>query len=112
MQPTEQKRICFDSYAICCFDRKDTKSNPLTRKTAYKRLNINYFKERLVHFKGTVVNTAIKINPGIYQYNSGWNEYVGHGFLNAYAAVIAAMNLSITGPSSFCSSPTAYTISN
>lgn len=57
-------------------------------------------------------NTAIKINPGIYQYNSGWNEYVGHGFLNAYAAVIAAMNLSITGPSSICSSPTAYTISN
>jgi hypothetical protein len=55
MQPTEQKRICFDSYAICCFDRKDTKSNPLTRKTAHKRLNINYFKERLVHFYGTVV---------------------------------------------------------
>ena len=55
MQPAEQKRICFDSYAICCFDHKDTKSNPLTRKTAYKRLNINYFKERLVHFNGTVV---------------------------------------------------------
>ena len=32
-----------------------TKSNPLTRKTAHKRLNINHFKERLVHFNGTVV---------------------------------------------------------
>ena len=55
MPPAEQKRICFDSYAIFCFDRKDTKSNPLTRKTAHKRLNINHFKERLVHFNGTVV---------------------------------------------------------
>jgi hypothetical protein len=63
MQPTEQKRICFDSYAICCFDRKDTKSNPLTRKTAHKRLNINYFKERLVHFNGTVVSLIINMKP-------------------------------------------------
>ena len=28
----------------------------MTRKTVHKRLNINYFKERLVHFNGTVVN--------------------------------------------------------
>lgn len=55
MPLAEQKRICFDSYAICCFDRRDTKSSPLTRKTAHKRLNINYFKEWLARFDGTVV---------------------------------------------------------
>lgn len=41
--------------------RKDTKSNPLTRKTAHKRLNINHFKERLVYFNGTVVIIYINI---------------------------------------------------
>ena len=34
---------------------KITKTSSLTRKTACKRLYFNYFKERLVHFNGTVV---------------------------------------------------------
>jgi hypothetical protein len=34
---------------------KITKSSPLTRKNARKRLYFNYFKERLVHFKGTIL---------------------------------------------------------
>ena len=38
-----------------CFDCKDTNSNRRTLKSARKRLNFNYFKERLAHFNGTVV---------------------------------------------------------
>ena len=30
----------------------------MTHKTAHKRLNINYFKERLIHFNGTVVTSG------------------------------------------------------
>ena len=37
------------------FDCKDTNSNRRTLKSACKRLNFNYFKDRLVHFNGTVV---------------------------------------------------------
>jgi len=35
--------------------RKVTKPSPLTLKTARKRLYFSDFKERLVHFNGTVV---------------------------------------------------------
>ena len=35
--------------------RKVTKSSPLTLHTTRKRLNFSDFKERLVHFNGTVV---------------------------------------------------------
>ena len=38
-----------------------TNSNRRTLKSACKRLNFNYFKDRLVHFNGTVV----KLNKGI-----------------------------------------------
>ena len=59
-------------------------------------------------------NTATKINPSIYTYDSsGWNEYVGHGLLNACAAIIVAKNYSISGLSFICNSSTAtYTINN
>ena len=59
-----------------CFDCKDTNSNRRTLKSARKRLNFNYFKERLVHFNGTVVKN-ITLNEGLKElqegvfYNSG-----------------------------------------
>ena len=37
------------------FGCKVTNSSPLTLETAHKRLIFNDFKERLVHFNGTVV---------------------------------------------------------
>ena len=37
------------------FDCKNTNSNRRTIKNGCSRLNFNYFKERLVHFNGTVV---------------------------------------------------------
>jgi hypothetical protein len=43
------------SYAAICFDCKDTNSNRRTLNNACKRLNFNYFKDRLAHFNGTVV---------------------------------------------------------
>lgn len=45
-------------------------------------------------------NTAKKIDP--YTYTSGWNEKVGYGLLNACAAVLVAMNHTISGPSTIC----------
>ncbi len=61
----------------------------------------------------TILNsTATKIKTNMYTYNTdGWNEYVGHGLINACAAVLTAMDSLITGPSYICSSSTAtYTI--
>ncbi|MBQ6079610.1 MAG: hypothetical protein IJK93_04950, partial [Muribaculaceae bacterium] len=37
------------------FDRKNTNSNRRTFKKGCSRLNFNYFKERFVHFNGTVM---------------------------------------------------------
>lgn len=37
------------------FDRKNTISNRRTLKKDCSRLNFNYFKERFVHFNGTVM---------------------------------------------------------
>ncbi len=56
--------------------------------------------------------TAQKIKPNTYLYNnSGWNDSVGYGLVDAYAAVIAARDYSISGPSVVCTTPTAsYTI--
>jgi hypothetical protein len=51
----ERRRILICSYAAICFDCKDTDSNRRALKIACKRLNFNHFKERLVHFNGTVV---------------------------------------------------------
>jgi len=56
-----------------CFDCKDTNSNRRTLKSARKRLNFNYFKERLVHFNGTVVIKNKKKEtylPLVYKYVS------------------------------------------
>ena len=58
---TEQKRIDLDSLLSIILDCKDTKSKPLTTKFTHKRLYFNYFKERLVHFNGTVVIKIIII---------------------------------------------------
>ena len=41
-------------------DRKVTKSSPLTRSIARKRLYFNNFKELLVHFNGTAVTFTNK----------------------------------------------------
>lgn len=58
-------------------------------------------------------NTAYKINSNEYNYNSGWCEEVGHGLLNACAALLAGMNISISGPSTICSNSTnTYTIND
>ena len=52
--------IC--SNAICCFDRKDKNSNRRTLRNTCKRQYFNYFKDRLIHFDGTVVNHNKKEN--------------------------------------------------
>lgn len=59
-------------------------------------------------------STAQKIRPSTYTYNSsGWNEHVGYGLVNACAAVLAAKNCSISGPSTICSGSTGtYTVNN
>lgn len=55
-----RKRICLGTYAVVDFGCKVTYSSPLTRKIASNRLYFNNFKDRSVHFYGTVVNFAIK----------------------------------------------------
>jgi len=47
-------------------------SNPLTCKTARKRLYFNNFKERLVHFNGTVM---------LYFFSSAGNKFIGYKHL-------------------------------
>lgn len=49
-----------------------------------------------------------------YSYNyTGWNEEVGYGLLDAFAAVLIANNCSISGPSCICSSSSGvYTVNN
>ena len=55
--------------------------------------------------------TCTKISG--YSYTSGWNNEVGYGLLNAYAAVkeVLINNLSISGPSVVCDS-TQYSVDN
>ena len=55
MTLTERIQTCLETYAGL-LGRKVTKSSPLTLQTARKRLYFSDFKERLVHFNGTVVN--------------------------------------------------------
>ena len=66
------------------------------------------------NIKYILESTATRIRPETYTYNSnGWNYEVGYGLVNACKAVMAAMNMSISGPSSLCNpSPAIYTISN
>ena len=61
-----------------------------------------------------MINSTIKIKYGTYIYdNSGWNEYVGYGLVNACEAVVKALNCPISGPSFICQSSTdTYSISN
>lgn len=55
-------------------------------------------------------NTAIKINPDIYSYSNGWNEFVGYGLVDAYTAVsIAGANIS--GPT-IPEAPSVYSVTN
>ena len=61
--------------------------------------------------RNTLQSTCTKISG--YSYNNGWNNEVGYGLLNAFAALITTMNLSISGPTYICSSSTGtYTINN
>lgn len=64
--------------------------------------------------KNILINSTIKIKYGTYIYdNSGWNEYVGYGLVNACEAVVKALNCPISGPSFICQSSTdTYSISN
>ena len=73
MLSIERRRILICSYAARCFDCKDTNSNRRTLEIACKRLSFNYFKDRLVHFNGTVVkwyntidNTPLNTNDRVY----------------------------------------------
>ena len=54
MTLTERIQTYLETYADH-LGRKVTKSSPLTLQTARKRLYFSDFKERLVHFNGTVV---------------------------------------------------------
>ena len=54
-----RKRICLGTYAVVDFGCKVTYSSPLTRKSASNRLYFNNFKDRIVHFYGTVVKLHI-----------------------------------------------------
>ena len=51
-------------------------------------------------------NTCTKISG--YSYNNGWNNKVGYGLLNVFAAVVAAMDLKIVGPQIVSTSETYY----
>jgi hypothetical protein len=66
------------------------------------------------NIKSILRNTAKKIRPTSYTYNyTGWNEEVGYGLLDAFAAVLIANNCSISGPSCICSSSSGvYTVNN
>ena len=55
MTLTERKQTYFETYADH-LGRKVTKPSPLTLQTARKRLYFSDFKERIVHFNGTVVS--------------------------------------------------------
>ena len=55
-----RKRICLGTYAVVDFGCKVTNSSPLTRKSASNRLYFNNFKDRSVHFYGTVVKSDSK----------------------------------------------------
>lgn len=59
-------------------------------------------------------NSATKIRSDYYSYNSiGWNSEVGYGLLDAFAALLAVSNCSISGPSCICSSSSGvYTVDN
>ena len=59
MTLTERIQTYLDTYADH-LGRKVTKSSPLTLQTARKRLYFSDFKERLVHFNGTVVKVDKK----------------------------------------------------
>ena len=68
MTLTERIQTYLETYADH-LGRKVTKSSPLTLQTARKRLYFSDFKERLVHFNGTVViqtnqNLHIHHHPG------------------------------------------------
>ena len=65
------------------------------------------------NIKNILNKTAQKIKPNTYTYDSsGWNEYVGHGLVNACAAVVAAKHYSISGPTFICAGSTdTYSIS-
>ena len=64
--------------------------------------------------KNILENTAQKVNPNLYINNAlGWNEYTGHGLVNAAAAVLEAFNPAISGPDVLCCSATAtYSVTN
>ena len=53
-------------------------------------------------------DTAIKSN--YYSYTNGWNQYVGCGLVDAYAAVLGAYLINISGPDRLCGEE-IYTIS-
>ena len=65
--PIVRKRICIGTYAAVDLDCKVTNSSPLTREITPKRLYFNNFKDRFVHFNGTVVerNNKIRISRHI-----------------------------------------------
>lgn len=52
--------------------------------------------------RNTLRNTCTKLSQ--YSFTNGWNSEVGYGLLNAFAAVINAMNLKIDGPQLISSS--------
>lgn len=66
------------------------------------------------NIRSVLRNTAKKIRTTSYNYNSsGWNDKVGYGLVNAFAAVLIANNCSISGPSCICSSSSGvYTVNN
>ena len=59
MLSTERIQTYLETYADH-LGRKVTKSSPLTPQTTRKRLYFSDFKERLVHFNGTVVSHFIR----------------------------------------------------
>ena len=66
MTLTERIQTYLETYADH-LGRKVTKSSPLTLQTARKRLYFSDFKERLVHFNGTVVQNIVHINMMLWQ---------------------------------------------
>ena len=64
--------------------------------------------------KNILINSTIKIEPITYTYdNSGWNEEVGYGLINACEAVVKSLDCPISGLAHICkSSPSTYSIGN
>ena len=56
--------------------------------------------------KNKIINTCTKLSG--YEYVSGWESHVGYGLLNAFAAVVAALDLEIEGPHLIATSGTYY----